>query len=275
MASSSQRTRHRSCADNECPPGGTAQATEAQSSESPATAGSVIGFASDRDGDWDIYVMDPNGNNLTQLTDSPGIDWNPDGSPDGKRIVFESQRDGNSEIYIMNADGSNPINLTRNPGYDSSPAWSPDGQHIAFTSSREGNSEIYVVNAEGGEPINLTGHAAGDANPDWAPDGHHLVFESDRDGALHLYVLRFDNGEVNRLSADWDPTSRRSGRRTEADSPSPPIETAADRSMCLALPAVREAPSPAIGRATARRLGRRMESRSSLPHTARDRVKCM
>ena len=136
------------------------------------------------------------------MTETPGIDWQPDASPDGKRIAFESQRDGNSEIYIMNADGSDPVNLTQHPGYDSSPAWSPDGQHIAFVSSREGNSEIYVVNAEGGEPINLTMNPAGDANPDWSPDGHHLVFESDRAGQLGLYVLRFDNAEVNRLSAD-------------------------------------------------------------------------
>ena len=177
----------------------------------------MIGFASDRDGDWEIYVMSPDGDNLTRLTKSAGIDRQPDASPDGKRIAFESQRDGNSEIYIMNADGSDPVNLTQHPAYDTSPAWSPDGQHIAFVSSREGNSEIYVVNAGGGEPINLTMNPAGDANPGWSPDGHHIVFESDRAGQLGLYVLRFDNAEVNRLSADlgsdftpaWSPDGSR------------------------------------------------------------------
>jgi parallel beta-helix repeat protein len=194
-------------ADNACDLGGKVAQGVAQDNEGQAPAPQIanealIGFASDRNGDWEIYVMDSTGERLAQLTDSPGIDWNPDASPDGTQIAFESQRDGNSEIYIMQADGSSPINLTQNPAHDSSPAWSPDGRHIAFTSNRDGNSEIYVVDAEGDEPINLTQNAADDANPDWAPDGHHLVFESDRSGELKLYVLRFETGEVTRLSAD-------------------------------------------------------------------------
>ena len=67
-----------------------------------------IVFASDRDGNMEIYVMDINGKNSRNLTNNRDKDYSPSWSPDGERIVFTSERDGNSEIYVMDADGSNP-----------------------------------------------------------------------------------------------------------------------------------------------------------------------
>ncbi len=86
-----------------------------------------IAFVSDRDGNFEIYVMNADGSGQTNLTNNPavdgllGIDW----SPDGSRIAFTSDRDGNDEVYVMNADGSGLTNLTNNPADDSHPAWSP------------------------------------------------------------------------------------------------------------------------------------------------------
>ena len=72
-----------------------------------------IGFISDRvwdDLQWEIYVMDTNGGNLRNLTNTPGDDEYPSWSPDGKQIVFTSNRDdrdGNRrQIYVMDADGA-------------------------------------------------------------------------------------------------------------------------------------------------------------------------
>jgi parallel beta-helix repeat protein len=169
------------------------------------SAAGKIGFGSDRDGgDMEIYVMNADGSGITRLTDTPGTDHEPDGSPDGARIAFTSERDGNSEIYVMNADGSGQTNLTNNPAYDSSPAWSPDsapgGGRIAFDSNREGNSEIYVMNADGSGLINLTNNSANDASPAWSPDGKQIVFSSDRDGNSEIYVMNADGSGQTNLS---------------------------------------------------------------------------
>ena len=64
-----------------------------------------IVFASNRDGDWDIYSMDVNGDNLAQLTNHPASDEYPGCSPNGRRIAFTSERGVTSDLYVMDSDG--------------------------------------------------------------------------------------------------------------------------------------------------------------------------
>ena len=115
-----------------------------------------IAFDSDRDGNFEVYVMNTDGSGLTRLTSNPAGDGSPAWSPDGTRIAFVSDRDGNFEVYVMNADGSGLTRLTDDPASDDSPAWSPDGSRIAFHSDRDGNSEVYVMNADGTGLTRLT-----------------------------------------------------------------------------------------------------------------------
>ena len=68
-----------------------------------------IAFSSNREGNYEIYVMNADGGNQQRLTNNPHADWSPSWSPDGKRIAFSSDRDGASEIYVMDADGSNQL----------------------------------------------------------------------------------------------------------------------------------------------------------------------
>ena len=75
---------------------------------------SKIAFHSDRDGSYEIYVMDADGTDITRLTNNPADDGDPTWSPDGEQIVFHSNRSGSFEIYVMNADGSGQTRLTNN-----------------------------------------------------------------------------------------------------------------------------------------------------------------
>lgn len=77
--------------------------------------GKMVVFNSNRDGNWEIYIMNADGSEQTNLTNNPADDGFPSWSPDGKIIAFQSYRDGNGEIYIMNADGSG---LKRLPGME-------------------------------------------------------------------------------------------------------------------------------------------------------------
>jgi WD40-like Beta Propeller Repeat len=77
-----------------------------------------IAVASNRDGNWEIYVVDADGSGEQRLTSGAATDWKPVWSPDGAKIAFQTNRDGNEEIYSMNPDGSGQTNLTNNAAGD-------------------------------------------------------------------------------------------------------------------------------------------------------------
>lgn len=149
----------------------------------------TLAFSSNRDGDFEIFLIDSSGNNLIKLTDNSESDSQPSWSQDGQLIAFTSERDGNPEIYVMNADGSDQRRLTYSEARDSQPSWSADGRQIAFASDVDGNSEIYVMNADGGSRRRLTSNPATDSKPIWSPDGQSIAFASNRTGSYEVFVM--------------------------------------------------------------------------------------
>ena len=179
-----------------------------------------IAFTSNRDQDFEIYVMNPDGTGQTRLTNHPAQDQMPAWSADRTKISFVSDRDGNDEIYVMNADGTGQTRLTNDPNYDYHPAWSPDGAKIAFArSSGNTNFQIYVMNADGTDQTRLTNDLAGDNWPSWSPDGTRIAFTSDRgDGYGRIYVMNADGTDQTRLTENkpahdampaWSPDGTR------------------------------------------------------------------
>ena len=106
--------------------------------------GDRIAFTSNRDGDYEIYTVRPDGRGITRLTKSPGNDAHPAWSQDAEWIAFASNRTGfkdetggmsDGEIFVMRADGSDVRQLTENAFEDGTPAWRP-----AFVPAPEGSS---------------------------------------------------------------------------------------------------------------------------------------
>jgi Tol biopolymer transport system component len=188
-----------------------------------------IAFASDRDGNFEIYVMSADGGGLTRITDNAADDLSPVWSADGDRLAFVSYRDGNAEIYAINSDGSGLARLTDNPADDLDPAWSPDGARIAFTSGRDNTDEIYVMNADGGSPVNLSNNREGDdVQPAWSPTGASLAFSSNRDENYEIYVMNANGGNqrnlTNNPATDSNPTWSPMRITFQSDRDSPPNE---------------------------------------------------
>ena len=132
------------------------------------TTNNSIVFTSNREGDQEIFVMDADGGNQINLTNShPGNDSQPFAAPAGDLIAFTSDRTGNLEVFTMNVDGSGQINLTDHPAQDQMATWSADNRYIAFTTNRDGNNEIYTMERDGANPYNLTKNPAQDIYPSW------------------------------------------------------------------------------------------------------------
>ena len=148
--------------------------------------GQTIAFASDRNGNFDIYLMAKDGSNVRRLTFDTVDERHPRWSPDGEKIIFESPRDGllpgdgrprYNDLFVIDADASHVFNLTKTPtASETSAAWSPNGQTIAF--NRGGR--IMLIDAAGGNERAL--HEATndfiDDVPAWSPDGSRLAYSA-------------------------------------------------------------------------------------------------
>src|SRR3989442_3668925 len=172
----------------------------------------TIAFTSNRDGTNNIYVMNPDGSGLTQLTSNAGSNYEPAWSPDRTRIAFTSTRDGHVDIYVMNADGTDVTRLTTTTTYrgSSKPAWC--GNRIAFESDRylEYFPDVYVMNEDGSGVTRLTiTSAAFDESPAWSPSCDRIAFTR----VSRVYVMNADgtgqilltNATGNDYSPAWSP----------------------------------------------------------------------
>jgi Tol biopolymer transport system component len=174
-----------------------------------------IAFASEREDNWDIYLIQADGSGLTRLTDNPEVDSEPAWSPDGLQIAFRSRREGSSDIFIMGADGSAPVNLINDPA-DSpddefAPNWHPDGEQLAIYSDRfptaagcrnEAHQMALMPTSGGAENIVLARAITGSQETfAWSPDGKVLAFSSICGGKnTHLYLWEPENGTVTQLT---------------------------------------------------------------------------
>lgn len=132
-----------------------------------------------------------------QLTDGPGYDYQPDWSPDGRRIVYASYRDDAIELRLLDAVTGTSTPLISNRAVNLEPRWSPDGRRVAFTSTAyEGRWHVFVadVGEEGraDTPVRLTDDRESGLpryyyntvdhflSPTWSPDGRELIVVTNR-----------------------------------------------------------------------------------------------
>ena len=131
------------------------------------------------------------------------FDYQPDFSPNGRRLAFGSFRSGTAmDIWTASANGSNAQQLTHGPGPRQVwPRWSPDGQQIAFESTREhGASDIMVIAADGGAPRRLTNDPGDENFPTWSRDGRWIYFSSDRGGGRDVWRVPVVGGPIERVT---------------------------------------------------------------------------
>jgi uncharacterized repeat protein (TIGR03803 family) len=163
-----------------------------------------IVFASYRDDNGEIYVMNSDGTNQTRLTNNPAQDNDPSFNSDGSRIVFTSYRDGQGEIYVMNADGTNQTRLTfTNSAVEAQPRFCADGSKIIFISNRDNLNGIWIMNSDGTNQTRLTKNPGGfDFVPTFSPDGSKIAFASLRGKNYDIWIMNANGSNQTQLTTD-------------------------------------------------------------------------
>ena len=169
-----------------------------------------VAFASDRDGDYEIYSIKDDGTDLVKLTDNAGADLSPDWSPNGSRIVFTSNRDGDHDIYAMDPGGGNVVQITNRPGYESGPVWSGFGTRIAFIAQMQNGESIGFVNADG-SGLDVPNGGAQYGGVSWSSDDALLVYSlgDPFDPSFQIYTQNLASGTGEHITGgsnpDWSP----------------------------------------------------------------------
>ena len=165
-------------------------------------ASDQVVYESNTDGNLELYLLDLEGVDLTQLTPesikhkritfNETDDGSPTFFPDGKRIMFVSSRDKVNQLYTIGIDGQNETHFNPNRYDCYNPTVSPDGKTIAYVSARDGDWEIYLIDTDGKNERRITNDIGRSIQPAFSPDGQHLVFVSDRSDTFHIYLMSFD-----------------------------------------------------------------------------------
>jgi TolB protein len=164
------------------------------SAKAPTTA--KIAFASNRSGNWEIYVMNPDGSQQERLTQNNARDFSPVWSPDGEQILFVSNRDGVSDLYVMDADGKRVRRVFRKLALRIEPTWSPDGERIAFH-AEEPRWSIQTATIHGAAVKQVALAEWRGGNPSWAANGNEIAFVGDVGGTRRILILKLRSGGIH------------------------------------------------------------------------------
>ncbi len=165
-------------------------------------------------GDGDVWIMDVDGSNRTQLTFDEEGGMDPSFSPDGEKIMYQIWSDnGDLEIWTMNPDGTNQKKILGDSWYPRNPVFMPDGK-ILFNAGRisphsrdVGAPSIWMMDQDGSDktlliPSRIT--SVGSERASISPNGTQIVFEHSFGDPFKLYVVDDPDGDGVWEDSDGD-----------------------------------------------------------------------
>ncbi len=176
-----------------------------------------IVYTSNASGNPNIFIMNADGTNQTQLTTDTFVKRSPVVSPDSRYIVFVSNQAGTEQIWRMDIDGQNQRQLTFNQIYRY-PQFSPDGKWIIYSTWQDKKAYLWKVSIDGSEPVMLKDGTS--FTPNVSPDLKSIAYleKDEQAGQTKINIVPLAGGEIIKSfdvpqntfpdSIRWSPDSR-------------------------------------------------------------------
>jgi Tol biopolymer transport system component len=186
----------------------------------------ILFSATEGDGYYDIYVMNPDGTELRKIEINSLWIIRLSVSPDGKTIVYDATFSKNyrwdeTHLYTMDINGKNKKQITNATSSGFDPDWLGGNKKIVYSSSQTGNSEIYIMDIENKAKKKLTWSNDYDYSPKSSPNGKQIIFETHEEQYFFesgFFLMNADGTGKEKLSnpsmddcytADWSPDGRK------------------------------------------------------------------
>jgi len=176
--------------------------------------GGAVAFASQRDGGWDLYVLDLATGDTRRLTDSTEYEAHPSWSPDSRQMAYERYSNGRLRISIRRVEDQ-ALMWPGPDGMDSfEPSWSSLARAISFTGRIGKHTDIYMLNLDTQQIVNLTNTPELDERASaFSPDGTSVAFSAEKDGFSWIYRIAAAGGGKPQLvgqgdNPEWSPDSK-------------------------------------------------------------------
>lgn len=162
-----------------------------------------------------LWIIDPEGSRLRELTAGNWRDYNPVWSPDGKRIAFISDRDGTPQIHVIWIETREIAQLTHVERAPANLVWSPNGKKIAFTMFAPADEPILPVKlpkkpekAKWAAPAILVDRLS------WRADGRGFLPEGDTqvfiiDAQVGGTPKQITTGDYSHSEPEWSADGQR------------------------------------------------------------------
>lgn len=180
-----------------------------------------IAFISERDGNRDVFLIRPSGEDERPLTRAPTAEYPSAVARDGSFLILVSVEEKAGlhleQLWFQPLDGRPARPFGPRSGRARDPSLAPDGSWLVFESDAESFGDLFRIRPDGSGLERLTHNPQGNFEPAVSPDGTAIAFASSRDGDPEIYRMRSDGTRVKRLTAfyrqDFGPRWSPDGKR--------------------------------------------------------------